>query len=336
MSAAYPPNNWNSFTNGVGFVLTARPAGNRQEHGTWHDGSVQIWAYGAQVTCGGIGNYYKHPILYPGLFVDGIGNCTPVGQTDPTADWYSRLITFTNTADYTYVGADLSQAFNNWNTNGYAGAGNGNLEAAYNNSTNRRPYIVSVQRHVVFPHKKYLVLYDTFTTTTNASFQWKWNVMEKTVVPDIANCAFTYTATNFYNGSNVTVYVKHIVNPALMTMKDYVGTNYAVINPFSGEDLTSQTPTIDGPRFNNSIWVYNNTKTTNWHFMSVIYPVKWGQPAPTITRIDDNTVQVQQGSDNDTITVNPATSPPTFTLNLNGPNLGGSPLSPPSDLRIVQ
>jgi len=332
MSSSYPPNNWNSFTNGVGFILTARPAGNRQEHGSWHDGSVQLWAYGAQVSCGGIGNYNKHPMFYPGLFVDGIGNCTPSGQ-NPTAEWYSRLITFTNTPDYTYVGADLSQAFNNWNTNRYAGGGNGNLESAYNNSTNQRPYIVSVQRHVVFPHKKYLVLYDTFTTTTNASFQWKWNVMEKTVVADTANCAFTYTATNFFNNSNVTVYVKHIVDPTMMTMKNLVGTNYAVINPFSGENLTVDTTDINGPRWNNSIWVYNTTKTTNWHFMSVVFPVKWGQPAPTITRIDDNTVQVQQGGDNDTITVDPTTSPPTFTLDLSGPSLGTHP-APPSDLRV--
>ena len=334
MSYSYPPNNWNCFTNGVGFVLSARPAGDRQEHGSWHDGGIQLWAYGAQISCGGIGNYYKHALLYPGLFVDGIGNCTPSGQ-NPTSEWYSRFIMFTNTPDYTYVGADLSKAYNNLNPDDDAGAGLGNLEAAYNVPANTRPYITSVQRHVVFPHKKYLVLYDTFATTTNASFQWKWNVMEPTVVADTANCAFTYTTTNFFNRSNVTVYVKHIVNPALMTMQNLSGTNYACINPFSGENLNSLANLVDGPRWNNTIWVYNTTKTNNWHFMSVIYPVKWGQTAPTITRIDDNTVRVQQGTDDDTITVDPSTSPPTFTLNLSGPSLGPTRLSPPSDLRVA-
>jgi hypothetical protein len=334
MSYSFPPDNWNCFTNGVGFILTARPAGNRNEHGTWHDGSIQLWAYGAQVSCGGIGNYYKHPIFYPGLFVDGIGNSTPIGQ-NPTADCYSHFTAFTNTADYTYVAADLSRAFNNYNTNGNAGSGNGNLEAAYNLSTNLRPYIVSVQRQALFPHKKYLVVYDSFQTTTNASFQWKWNIMEPTAVVDTNNCAFTYTATNFFNNSNVTVYVKHIVDPAKMTMLELKGTNNAVINPFSGENLTSQTTLVDGPRWNDNIWVYNTTKTTNWHFMSVIYPVKWGQDAPTITRVDDNTVRVQQGTDDDTITVDPSTQPPTFTINLSGPSLGPTRIGPPSDLHVA-
>jgi hypothetical protein len=330
MSYAYPPNNWNCFTNGVGFILTARPAGSRNEHGSWHDGAIQIFAYGAQVTCGGIGYYYKHPILYPGLFVDGIGNSTPTGQ-NPTAKWYSRFLAFTNTPDYTYVGADLSQAFNNYNTNSFAGGGLGNLEYNYNYLTNQRPYISSVQRHVLFPHKKYLVIYDSFKTTTNASFQWKWNIMEPTAVVDTNNCSFTYTATNFFNGSNVTVYVKHIVDPAKMSMMNLVGTNYAVINPFTGENLTSITSVIDGPRWKDTVWVSNKLKTSNWHFLSVVYPAKWGQPAPIITRIDDYTVRVQDGTYDETITFgNTANSDYTVTT----AGVSSRP-APPTDLIVV-
>jgi len=331
MSYSYQPANWNCFTNGVGMILTARPAGGRNEHGTWHDGGIQIWAYGAQVTCGGIGNYYKHPMFYPGLFVDGVGNATPNGQ-NPTQPWYSRFTQFTNTTDYTFATADLSKAFNNINDISWAGGGNGNLEQAYNYPTNARPYISSVQRQVLFPHKKYIVLYDTFKTTTNASFQWKWNVMEPTVVADTNNCSFTYTATNFFNGSNVTVYVKHIVDPTQMSMMNLVGTNYAVINPFTAENLTAKTPIINGPRWNNTIWVSNKTRTNDWHFMSVIYPAKWGQPAPVITRIDDNTVRVQSGLNDDTITVDPSTSPPTFSIGLTGPAMGGTRPAAPTDL----
>jgi hypothetical protein len=335
MSYSYPPNNWNCFTNGVGFVLTARPAGQRRDHSSWHDGSIQVWAYGAQVTAGGIGQYWKHPLLNTGLFVDGIGDCTPDGD-NPTAEWYSRLTAFTNTSDFTFVSADLSQSFNNWNTNRFAGNGLENLEQAYNYPSNSRPYVVSVQRSVVFPHKKYVVLYDSFQTTTNATFQWKWNILEPTAVVNTNAFRFTYTSTNFFNRSNVTTYVQHIVDPAKMTMFYGVGTNYAVSNIFTKEDFTTSAVTLPGEaKWNSTIWVYNTTKTTNWHFMSVIYPVKWGQAAPTITRIDDNSVRVQQGTDDDTITVDPSTPTPTFTLNLSGPSLGPTHLAPPSDLRVA-
>jgi hypothetical protein len=257
--------------------------------------------------------------------VDGIGNCTPSGSS-PTAKAYSRFMAFTNTPDYTYVGADLSQAFNNLNTNGYAGAGNGNLESAYNYPTNQRPYINTVQRHVLFPHKKYLVIYDSFKTTKSATFQWKWNIMEPTALVDTNNCSFTYTTTNFFNHSNVTVYVKHIVDPTKLSMMNLVGTNYAVINPFSGEDLTSQTTAINGPRWNNTIWTYNKAKSTNWHFLSVVFPAKWGQAAPTITRIDDYTVRVQDGVNDDTITFN-GNANATYSVTTTGG--GVSRLSPP-------
>jgi hypothetical protein len=159
--------------------------------------------------------------------------------------------------------------------------------------------------------------------------------MEPTVAADTANCAFTYTATNFFNGSNVTVYVKHIVDPTQMSMLNLVGTNYAVINPYTGENLVSATSIINGPRWNNTIWVSNNNRTNNWHFMSVVYPVKAGQPAPTITRIDDNHVRVQCGANDDTIGVDPSTSPPTFSISLTGPALGGARPAPPTNLRTV-
>ena len=306
MSYAYPPNNWNCFTNGVGFVLSARPAGNRNEHGMWHDGAIQIFAYGAQVTFGGRGQYNKHPIFDPGLFIDGIGNCTPNG-TDPTSDWYSRFPAFTNTPDYTFVQGDYSQAYNNSNFTSSAGGGLGNLESAYNQATNRRPYIKLVQENVLFPHKQYVVEFDSVQTTSNATVARKWNILEPTAVVNTNAISFTYTCTNFYNGSNVTVYVQHIFNPSSMTLFNGVGPNYAVSNIFTGENFSTlpYPPAANEPAWNSTIWTYNTTKTTNWHDLTVTFPTRWDQAAPTITRIDDYTVRVQQGAIDDTITFNP-------------------------------
>lgn len=285
MSSTYPANDWQAFTNGVGFVLSARPGGNRVEHGTFHDGAVQVWAYGAQVSCGGIGNYYKHPDLYPGLFVDGVG--AAANAVANTHDYYAKLIAFTNAPDFTYVAEEQGRTFVASHYNG--GAGNGNLAANLGYATNNRPYVTSVQRHVLFPHKKYIVLFDTFSSTQAAQFQWKWNIMEPGVTTDAANGSFTYTATNFYTRSNVTVYVKHITDPTALTFTNMAGTN-AIRNPFTDADLYAY---ATDPIYTNSIWVRNSTPTTNWHFLSVVYPKRMDEPTPTITRLDDYTVKVQ-------------------------------------------
>lgn len=330
MSSAYPADNWGAFTNGVEFVFQARPAGSRIEHSSFTDGQVELLAYGADCTAGGAaGGYAKHPMYYNGLMVDGIGLMNPSPPKEPL---YAYLLAFTNAPNFTYAAGDITKAYNrsNYNTPGL-----GNMTMPfYTYPTNQVPYVSSVQRHVLFPHKAYLVLYDQMQTTTNATFQWLWHIAEPTSVVDTNNCSFTYTCTNIYNGSNVTVYVQHIVNPALMGLKNEAGTNLAKFNPFTGENyygLDNDT----GPFYNSTVWVYNKTPTTNWHFMTVIFPVKWGQPAPTITRVDDYTVHVQQGAINDTISVNGSTSPPTFTLDLNGPTLGPTHLSPPSNLRVA-
>lgn len=332
ISYAYPPNNWNCFTNGVGFITTARPSGNNLGHDQFHDGTIDMFAYGAHVSFGGGGNnYQKHGMLDNGLFVDGIGNSTPNGQF-PTADIYANFPYFTNSSDFTFVTSDLSRTFNNTNLTSWAGGGVLNLEHNYNFSTNQRPDVVKVTRNILFPHKKYLVVYDTFQTLTNRTFQWKWSIAEPTAVVDVNNCKFDYTVTNFYNGSNVTVHIQHIVDPTTMTLTNIFGSNSLFINPWTGEDLSSSFSATDGARATNTIWVYNKIPTKNWHFMSVIYPVQWGQPDPTITRLDDNTVVVNDNQGNvDTNTFNPSFSGPfTFKVSLN------SIPSPPTSLQVIR
>jgi hypothetical protein len=330
MSSAYVADNWGAFTNGVGFAFQARPAGSRIEHSSFTDGNVDLWAYGANCTAGGAaGGYAKHPMYYNGLMVNGIGMMNPVPTMEPV---YSYILGFTNTPNYTYVGGDITKGFNITN---YDTGSVGNMTYPfYTYFTNQVPYVSGVQRHVLFPHKQYLVIYDQLQTTTNATFQWLWHVGEPTAVVNQANLSFMYTCTNHYNNSNVTVYVQHIVNPSLMTFTNIVGTKLSKFNPFTGENYYGL-DNDNGPYYNSTVWAYNRVPTNNWHFMSVIFPVKWGQPAPTITRVDDYTVKVQQGAINDTISINPTTPTPTFSLNLTGPPLGPSLLAPPFGLRAT-
>jgi hypothetical protein len=193
-----------------------------------------------------------------------------------------------------------------------------------------------MNRHILFPHKKYLVLYDAMTSTQPATFQWLWHYLEPTGTVNTNACSFSYTCTNAYNGSNVSVYVVPFVNPASMTLTNLPGTNNAYFNPFTNERYNDgQFTYLSEPPYNGSIWVYNNTPSTNWHFGWVVYPVKWGGTAPTITRIDDYTVRIQCDGNDDTIAINPSNPGTPFTVDLNGPNLGGHRLAPPGQPQVI-
>jgi hypothetical protein len=325
ISSTYKSTDWNAFTNGVGFVFQARPAGARLEHSSLTDGQIELWAYGANITTGGAaGGYAKHPMYYNGLMVNGIGMMNPI--TPPVDPYYSKIIAFTNAPSFTYVAGDLTKGYNRSNYN--SGGLGVMVYPFYGYASNTVPYVSSVQRHIVFPHKKYLVIYDQMQATKPATFQWLWHIFEPTAVFNPGAGSFTYTATNDYHGSNVTVYVQHVVNPALMAFTNTVGTNFAKLNPFTGENYMGK-DNDTGPFWNSTVWAYNKTPSSNWHFMTVVYPVKWGDTAPIITRIDDFTVKVQKGGVTDTISFNAAGAQPTVTLQLqSGP-------SAPQNLRIV-
>lgn len=296
IASSSPPNAYGAFTNGIGFITHARPRGSEVNHSEFTDGEVQMWAYGASITDGGVGNYRKHPMYHNALLVDGIGVCLP---QKPLHDWFSRLIAWTNSPVFTYVGMDITRSFNrsNFTVGGYG------LNPAFATfyTSHRVPHVSSVQRHIVFPRKKYWVIYDQLETTRNATFSWKWNVVEPTAEVDAGNCRFYYTASNHYNGRNVGVHVAHVVDPGTMVMTHLSGTNFARYNPITGEDY-SLTDGDTVPRWNHTIWVSNREKTTNWHFLTAVYPVKWDSDSvPSIIRINDNAVRVVNGGEDDTI-----------------------------------
>ncbi len=318
------PTDYGVASNNVFFVFQARPTGQGRSGGHFSDGSIEIGAYGANVTAAGAGRYESAALLFNGLFVDGIG----VNNSSPRSPYpvHARFDAYTNWGDGLYVRADLTYAFNL--TNNLGGGGTANLQSTLNSAarvnylqaSNARPYISSIKRSILFPHNKYFVIYDELQTTRPAQFQWKWNAFPTNCTAIDANLAFNYTMTNNWPGRpNVTTYVKHIVSPNLMGVTqmvnkvNVVGTNefcYAKMNPFTGEKYNYTNDWIGvGNDYQdyywaNTFWIYNKTPTTNWHFLSVVYPVKSGETAPTITRLDDYTVRVQKGVDDDIITFN--------------------------------
>ena len=97
---------------------------------------------------------------------------------------------------------------------------------------------------------------------------------------------------------DVTVWVKHIEDPASIAVTDENGTTVAS-NPITGEDYDS----VSGSHTRaHALWFTTTTKQNNFHFMTVIYPQNPADktagpggtplPNPNIQRINDYTARV--------------------------------------------
>lgn len=298
MANQQPATAWGSFTNSVGFVYCARPSGSKGEHAVWNDGAFDAWAWGANLTAGGEPEgYYEHPMqMACVLMVNGIGEHNPVAPTDP---YYSYFYAETNNPDFVFGASDLTKSFNRTN---YPLSYDVQFNISYpfySFASNTVPFLNSARRSVFFPHRRYYVLYDQFATSTNAQFELGWHIAEPTSVVNTNNCSFTYTCTNHFNGSNVTVYVQQIVSPSLVGLTNVADPTNALLNPFTGENYWASYGGSGVPWWNSTVWVFNKTTATNWHFLTVLFPKKWDDTnTVTINRISDNTAQVLWGGTN--------------------------------------
>jgi hypothetical protein len=309
MSVPSAPGNLACFTNGVGLIMQAKPAGSIRGHSHVNDGTYQIWAYGANVTdlgaatsTGGYGNINGVPwVTGLQLMVNGFSIFTP--QYKMIEPWYSRFYAYTNGGSFLYCAADITKAYCRSN---FSISGDG-IPVAFVNlqSGGPTPYVSNVTRQVVFNRSKYFVVYDTVQTGNAATntFHDVYNVQMDTLNLDTNLMSFTYTSTNAYNTNLfVTNYVSYITDPSTLTVTDQSGTNVR-INPITLENEWTNGVGDVGDKWAraHALWFGNKTPANSFHFMKVIYPVKWGDTAPTITRLDNNTVAVTNGSEWDVI-----------------------------------
>ncbi len=309
--SSHQPSDFASFTNSVWFVTQARPDAHIN-HGMYADGSYQFDAYGAHINIAGAGSYSRHPMLASGqVMVQGMGPA--ITRANPTASTYARFVSVTNSSDFAYIQSDTKNAYPL--TPLVIAQQAGNLLMDYY-TTNNVGGLTGMDRKMIFPHHKYIVEYDSMTSSTNYTFQWLWHFMETNNASVNTNgCSFSYTTTNMFNNGVTTNYVYTFVDPTSMTLTNMSGTNNWIINPFTHEVLTDiNFYNIPEPPPSGNIWIYNKTATNNWHFGFVIYPSPPGQSAPTFTRNSDTSFELNDGVNDDVITINAAT----ITMVLNG------------------
>jgi hypothetical protein len=350
------------YTNGVGFSMRARPRGSVGGHDTWTDGSLDMWAYGAQITDGGgagLHNYDYRPESAPTLMVNGIGQYgVPPTHLDPPLPVQASICAFTNNGtNFVYTAAELSGLF----TNGYHPLSN---------------LVTKVKRHVLFPRSMYWVFYDEFSSKSNATFMWRWHVPwvfryapSGGAFPNEASFTggrfgsnslamstngFTYVAGNYtdvnYNDTppRVNVYVAFANATNQFGVFNATGTNSLFKDTANaiGTSATNSTlnPFINGGQTREAVhpdravgmWVTNRVASTNWHLMTVVVPQKPGVPPPVIQRIDDYTVAVTYDGVTETNTFGTSYSgPATYRVDLIATgdpltkNVGKSLLRPP-------
>lgn len=293
------PNDWGAFTNGIGCDLVARPAGTGTEHSVINDGMFDAWAYGAVLTPQGVATGYgSHPMYFNVPLVNGIGCYN--AYAPPNDPILNQFIAYTNCSDFYFVGEDLTKGYNRSN---YGPGVLTSTYPSYGYSSNTVPYVSSVKRYVISPHRRYWVIYDELQTVGHPStFQTVWHVFEPTLAIDPATLSFHYTVTNSYNGSNITVWVKDVVDPSLMTYTNLSGTNLCKFNPWTGENLMGLDGDTGGLWNTNVIFSYNTSLSTNFHFMRIVFPTRWDDTnSPTITRLTDNTAHIVWGTNEDVV-----------------------------------
>lgn len=350
ITSSTTPSTVAGFSNGVGIVLQARPAGSEMGHTHLSDGSFQMWAYGAPVTDasgddtnGSQCAYAKVPWAHNVLMVNGLGEDQPDGEE--TFPYYCRFIAFTNNDAFTYCAVDLTHAYAITNIGSFCTGWL--LPQQFVNLHQNGPLynLTNVTRQLLFNRKKYLVIYDTMQMAgppTN-TFSWVYHILPPTLNLNTNNMSFNYTTPSWLSHSNVTVYVQQVVNPAELTVYNMSGTNADVnyrMNPFTGENYWTNLTGDFGDKWPqaNVLWFNNAQPTNSFHFMTVIYPVPPGGSIPQITPLDDYTVAITNGAEGDVITFNTNTSyTPTLMVNAIGsPGSIVQILSPPSNLRITQ
>jgi hypothetical protein len=351
IASSQSPSEFDCYTNGVGFTLVARPRGSTGGHNVYSDGSVDLWAYGAQLTDGG-GNgldpYGYTPEASPTLFVNGRGQNAPGYLESPLLPIAASICNFTNDGtDFVYAAADLTGLFTN-------------------SASTVSSIVTHVKRHVLFVRSKYWVIYDEFGTRSNATFGFRWHIpwlfryqaggsplgsesifrgghwgtdtFGSNSYVRTAN-GFNYTAGNFidsvYIGDvprRIPVQVvfanppnsygifeaKGLVNLEV-TSANALGTSKtnSTLNPFVNGGQTYSTVNPDRAV---GLWVTNRFATTNWHFMTVIVPQESGIATPTIASINDNTIAVTYDGVTETTTFSTNFVGATYTIDLARPS----------------
>jgi len=287
MAHSRPPSAADAVLDGVGMVFQCRPRGGCYSHSLPSDLSFQLYAYGQSIShaSGNMWNkpYSNHALSHNSILVDGMGQAQDGYRGRST---FGRIVAFEDTEDCVYVAGDATYCYphEKFVVAGWWGRLDRDVYGQRDVS-----YLRRLRRHMLFVRDAYFVIFDELRTAPDhpAKFTWLYHIVEDTLraKPDDP-LAFRFRC------GQVNVDLVHVAFPdrlEVMDRKDREGYD----NPLTGESYRGRDDVPEGAIIPaHHLWISNRQKTSDFHFMTVIYPSRAEKPVPEIRRLDDRTVEV--------------------------------------------
>lgn len=300
------PSDPDTYRKGIGMVFACRPDG-AYSHAFACDNSFHIFAYGQDIShAAGTGEkepYAYHTMSHNAILVDGLGQ-TQGRQSVPR---FGRLLAFGHKDGVVYWCGDATLSYPRikhrvrtyW----------GEIGEVYDQRD--LAHVTRVNRHVLFVRNKYFVILDDLAAEEPAQWTWLYHARDsKQADLDREKGAFRYRI------GDVDVHVVHLRGRPQLDVEDRLGLE-GLVNPLTGEDYRQaieKIPAAERIVARHNLWVTTRDKQRAWRFLTVIYPVRPGAPAPRIEGLDDLTLSVQAGKNVDVISFDARTAHPANIL----------------------
>ena len=319
----YPPGEKKAFNEGVGVIFCSRP--NRGDEYN-DENTFQIYAYGQSLNYGGHSGdenpYGFQTIAHNTIMVDGIGQT--ITEESRKAGYRATVLAYSEGDNYIYWMGDATKAYPRKTEIAKRGGWSSKTQIDYDSTLFGKkgaPKLERFRRHMLFMRDKYLVVYDDLKTEPErpSRFSWRYRVLPE--------CETNYDAKEgllTYLLGDVKVLVKQIASPETLKFIDLRDLDQYK-NPITGKDylknkwvaLNMQREEYRKMVCQHNFWFTTKESYSDYHFLTVVYPVKPGTEDPIITRLDDNTVKVEKDGDTDIISFDKGTKfPSTLIVNL--------------------
>jgi len=288
MVGTRPPSTGECYETSVGMIFQSSLGA--YSHSFANENSFHIFAYGEDVSFAAGTSEYEphafHSMSHNTVLVDGLGQLQPNPPETPRVGF---IRAFRRGGGFVYWAGDATDAYPR---HPIARPGDwwGTLDSLYTRCA--LDYMKRFIRHVVFLRGKYFVIYDDLACDRPARFTWLYHILPRDPIDiDEGACTIDYMV------GDVPVRIVHIAGRGNLEIIDMQGED-GFKNPLTGEDYTNRLgrhPT--GVRkkehiAGHNLYISNKKKSKEFHFLSVIAPVKPGENFPEIRRIDDWTVEV--------------------------------------------
>ena len=310
MSHKYPPTDPKAYTDGAGVIFRCFAGGPV----FYNETAFQFYAYGQMINfgggTGGAEPHGHHTMSHNTILVDGIGQ-NPAGRNRWDVGYKAVMMAHAQGDDYVYWMGDATMSYPRTPANVSSWVIRFDPEIYGKRAV---PYLKRFRRHILFIRDKYVLVFDDLATEPGkpAKFNWLWHVLQKGEAKYDAKLGRVV-----YPAGDVKVILQHISRPGdieYQNLQDLEG----LVNPVTGEDFRKNKHTakhLKDPRWSkfiphHNMWFTNKAPAEQFNFFTVIYPVKPGDAAPIITRLDDLTVKIEDSQGTDVISFDPETKHP--------------------------